>query len=259
MEVSVNNIIYVPTDTTNVREAIINRLNAIFGSDNHITVTESEETINDYLTRVGLDTVENGNEHYYKLVSSNENSDTSGMEFAFITVKDSSKINNNVSFKSSDLITNVYVTTDSLIPLDTLIKVLGITGGEEYDKIMNLLKISDGEMFDISLYSSAQDKYIKKLDNGKFLVSIPVPERFEGKSLIVYYVDENNNIKTYNVTIKDGYATFETDHFSVYTLAETITTNPKTGDNIILYISLLGLSLLGFSGTRIYIKKRKFN
>ena len=267
MEVSARHIIYVPTDTTNIKKAIVDRLNTIFGNSNHITVTESDETINDYLTREGLDTIENGNQHYYILVSSNENSDTQDMEFAFIAIKDSSKINNEVSFRSSDLTTNVSVMTDSLIPLDTLLKVLGITSGKEYDKIMNLLKISDAEMFDISLYSSSQDKYIKKLDNGKFIVSIPVPKKFEGKSLIAYYVDENDNIKTYNVTVKDGYASFETDHFSVYTLAEDLsvskndntTSNPQTADKIMLYFTMLGLSIVSLIVIVVCTRMRKLN
>ena len=39
------------------------------------------------------------------------------------------------------------------------------------------------------------------------------------------------------------YAIFETDHFSIYTLAagEAIK-NPKTGDNILLYVATLMLS-----------------
>ena len=238
MSVSVNHIIYVPTDTTNIKEAIENRLSEIFGSDNHITVTESEHNINEYLASQSLDTIENGNQHYYILTVTNENSTTNGMEFRFIPIKDSSKINNTVTFKSSDLTTNVSVQTDSQIPVDTLIKVLGLTSGTEYEKIMKLLKLKDAEMYDISLYSSSQEKSIKKLDNGKFLVSIPVPKKFEGKSLIVYYVDENDDIKSYDVTVKDGYATFETDHFSIYTMAVS-SKNPKTGDNLVLYMIML--------------------
>ena len=242
MEVSVDHIIYVPTDTTNIKEAIESRLTAIFGSNNHITVRESEHNINEYLTSLGLDTIENGNQHYYILTVSNENSPTDGMEFRFIPIKDSSKINNNVTFKSSDLTTNVSVSTDSQIPVDTLISVLGLTSGTEYEKIMKLLKLTDAEMFDISLYSSAQDKYVEKLDNGKFLVSIPVSKKFEGKTLIVYYVDEDDKVKTYNVTVKDGYAIFETDHFRIYTLAVDGVKNPKTGDNILLYVATLMIS-----------------
>lgn len=284
--VSAKHIIYVPSDATDIKKAIENRLKDILGNDNHITVTESNETANAYLTREGLETIANGNVHYYTLTSTNEKSDTMDMEFAFLAVKDSSKINNNVSFKSNDIITNVSVSTDKKIPLDTLIKVSELTSGDEYNKIISALNVTNSEMFDISLYSNAQDKPITKLDNGKFEVRIPIPDKLNGKTLTVYYVANDGTIEEHKVTIKDGYAVFETDHFSIYTLAEktsssasssevTIsegnasttstsestnisTKNPKTGDNIGTYIITLLLSLMGFSLVIISNKKKGY-
>ena len=244
MEISAKHIIYVPSDTTDIKKAIENRLKDLFGSDNHIVVAESDDTINDLLG----ETVENGNQHYYILTSMNEDIDIYGMEFDFIAIKDSSKINNDIVFYSNDLVTNVLVSTDYDIPRDTMIKVLELTNGEKYDQIMKILNITDGEMFDISLYSSAQNKNITKLDNGKFLVGIPIPDKFKGKKLTIYYVDENDEIIEYEVddTYKEGYAYFETDHFSIYTLAEkTNGSNPKTGDNINSYLILFRISLMG--------------
>ena len=75
-------------------------------------------------------------------------------------------------------------------------------------------------MFDLKLYSNAQNKYIKKLDNRTFEVRIPINNKLKNKKLVVYYVDENNNKQVYDVTIKDEYAIFNTNHFSIYTLAE---------------------------------------
>lgn len=40
---------------------------------------------------------------------------------------------------------------------------------------------------------------------------------------------------------------------------ESISNNPKTGDNIMFYISMLGLSIIGLAGVGLYIKKRRFN
>lgn len=40
---------------------------------------------------------------------------------------------------------------------------------------------------------------------------------------------------------------------------ESISNNPKTGDNIMFYISMLGLSIIGLAGAGLYIKKRRFN
>ena len=83
----------------------------------------------------------------------------------------------------------------------------------------------------------------------------PVPEKYEGKELIVYYVNTSNIVTPYDVTVKDGYATFETDHFSTYTL--TTIANPATGDNVMLYFILLGVSVVGMLGLPVYIKTRK--
>ena len=39
-----------------------------------------------------------------------------------------------------------------------------------------------------------------------------------------------------------------------------ITNNPQTGDNILFYISMLGLCIIGLVGTELYIRKRnQFN
>lgn len=41
--------------------------------------------------------------------------------------------------------------------------------------------------------------------------------------------------------------------------ASNTTNNPQTGDNIMFYISMLGLSLIGLTGTGIYLKKKRTN
>ena len=93
--------------------------------------------------------------------------------------------------------------------------------------------------------------YVEKLDSGTFVVKIPIPEMLNGKKLIVYYFDKDNNKISYDVTIKNGFAEFNTNHFSVYTLAEykenvnEIVENPSTSDNILLYFSLSLLSDVG--------------
>lgn len=263
MEVYADHVIYVPTDTTDVKKAIEDRLNQILGDENFITVEESMDTINDYLTNFGFNTVDYGNEKYYILISNNENAQTNGMDFIFRAVKDSSKINNNVSFKSSDLVTEVSVSTTSSVPLDTLVNVSKVSSGEEYEKIKKALD-KEGETFDITLYSDAQDKRVTKLDNGKFLVSIPVSDDYEGKDLKVYYVSEDGKVEEHEVTLvkENGklFATFETDHFSMYTLVNngvSLEANPKTGDNIILYVVILSISLVIAAGLYVYSKKRR--
>ena len=71
----------------------------------------------------------------------------------------------------------------------------------------------------------------KELEDGSFEVRIPLSEKLKGKDLVAYYVDNNGNKEEHEVTIKDGYAVFNTNHFSTYTLAEKPAETPdKTPD-----------------------------
>lgn len=147
----------------------------------------------------------------------------------FIVVVDSDGMVN-PEYKSSDVATDVTVSSgDNSIPLDTRIKVEQLTSGATYEKIIKALNVKDNLTFDINLYSGSLEKNITKLSNGKFEVKIPVDSKLKDKSLVAYYVDEKLGVQEHEVTIKDGYAMFETDHFSVYTLAEGTVT--KTEDN----------------------------
>lgn len=137
--------------------------------------------------------------------------------YYFIIVKDSSKMVNPV-VTTSDVETDITITpADNSIPLDTLIKANKLTSGAEYEKVIKALDVENHETFDLTLYSNSISKNI---NSGDFEVKIPVPDALKGKTLIVYYVGPDNEVEEHEVTVKDGYATFTTDHFSIYTLAE---------------------------------------
>ena len=150
--------------------------------------------------------------------------------YKFVIIKDDTKLTV-PSYATVDLNTNVSVTTDSsTVPLDTVIKVDKLTEGTDYDRIIKILDVEENETFDIKLYSSSLDKYVTKLEDGKFEVKLPIPEKFKGKkNLIVYYVDQNNKPVDYTVTLdeEENYVSFMTDHFSIYTLAENTTQAPE--------------------------------
>jgi len=56
--------------------------------------------------------------------------------------------------------------------------------------------------------------------------------------------------------VKDGIASFETDHFSTYVLTEKLAEeNPKTFDGIISSILMGTISLIGLVSATIYLKK----
>ncbi len=164
-------------------------------------------------------------------------------EYSVVVVKDSDRMVT-PEYKSADAKTGITVdSTDTSIPLDTLISVEELTSGDVYDEIMSVLDVEDGKSFDINLFSSSLDEYITKLENGEFKVAIPIGAEYDGKDLIVYYVDENKEVHPYTVLREGDYAVFTTDHFSVYTLAVVETTDgeddsnsgattPDTGDSV---------------------------
>ncbi len=84
--------------------------------------------------------------------------------------------------------------------------------------------------YDITLKSNG----VKIQPNGKVKISIPIPEGMETSNLVVYRVEDNKLIK-YEVTVEEiesvKYATFETDHFSTYVLAEVATADNQEENN----------------------------
>lgn len=141
--------------------------------------------------------------------------------FNVIVLKDSSKMVEPSNKTIADMSTKVEVTTTSKsVPLDTTIEVEKITSGEVYIKIAELLDEEDYETYDIKLYSASLSEYIEKVDDGEFKVKIPIPERFIGKNLVVYYISDDGKVEEYNVVSTNGFAEFTTNHFSIYTLAE---------------------------------------
>lgn len=178
-------------------------------------------------------------------------------EVDFLIVADSTKMTN-PEFLTKDVDTDIEISSSSSkVPLDTSVEVDKIIDGDDYLKLIKLLGVKDNETFDLKLYSETLSEYVSKLDNGKFEVKIPISEKFKNKKLIVYYVDNNNKVIEHKVEIQDGYAVFETDHFSVYTLAEKGIENPGTLDNIQTSVLIGAISLMGVAGAIIWLRKEK--
>ena len=146
-----------------------------------------------------------------------------------------------------------------------MIEIKKLTSGEEYDKIMKILNTTNSETFDISLFSKSINKYITKLSDGSFEVKIPIKEELKDKDLVVYYINDEGKREEYEVKVENNFAVFNTNHFSIYTLAEKKTQveidetkdidNPKTSDEIIFDLCLGIVSLLGLGLTIKVLKK----
>ena len=286
---------YVDTDVSNDKllDTIQKRIDNYIGKGK-ITVYLSEGDVDSYINnrKAYLNQYYNEEDDFYKseIKSLEELKNTSAdgkiyeakvgnKEYRFVIGKNTEKMYT-PKLITSDFKTNIEVSTDNTntIPLDTMIQIKELTSGEEYNKILKILNISNSEMFDISLFSNSVNKYISKLENGSFEVRIPINEKFKDKNLVVYYVDDIGKVTEYPVEISNNEAIFKTNHFSIYTLAEFTekesteegltkeeqinnqVNNPKTGDNIVTYIVIGVVAILGMIVCAVmYLKKKKDN
>ena len=190
------------------------------------------------------------NEHIYKVIIGDNT-------YYTLIRSDSSKMVE-TTYRTSDILTDVSISSSNkTIPYDALVNVRKITDGETYKKILDILKLTNSEMYDLKLFSKSLNNYVSKLVNGNFEVRIPIKDEYKNKNLVAYYVDDNGKVTEYEVTVKDGYAIFNTDHFSIYTLGVKSVNNPQTGDNIINSVILAFVSVISLSGIGIYFYKNK--
>lgn len=323
-------IIYVPSETSNTKEALMaaaqKRINEYLGKEGIVTISYAGTAYETWAKELydnreiywpGIDEnitfeefLQSGNvfiptyndfEEVSGLKGLKENDETfiatikvgNKQESFHILIKNDSSKMVTPSYKTADITTDIEISSNSSsIPLDTSIKAQKITNGTEYEKIIKLLDVKENAMFDLKLYSDSLEKYITKLDDGTFEVKIPVPENLKGKKLIAYYVTGDGKTEEYEVEVKDGYAIFNTKHFSIYTLAETktneennnnneqgnnnengseengtgknetnkenenIESSPRTGDNIVVLVGTLFIAVIGTVAT---IKFKRYN
>lgn len=246
-------VIYIPQDTENTKEAF---------------VKAAQKRINDYLGNSSvvvsygglLSSLPAGSEDPdYPITNDGNyyNIKIGDRTYKFYIVKGTDAQVVEPTYVGLDLNSKIEITSeDSSIPLDAAL----IVNHVEDASIKNIIGTENYKSYDISLYSSAKNSKIEKLENGKFLVKIPVPTELIGKDLIVYYITSAGAKEEHEVTIKDGYATFETNHFSIYSLAEKKSAvseeNPQTYDGIVNSIFIGTISFIGLLGTILYFKKK---
>lgn len=157
-------------------------------------------------------------------------------------------------------------TTTAVVPSNTILSSVTVTEQKTLDTVNKALKdtTSKYKVYDINLLKDGA----KIQPNGKVKVSIPIPSDYDKSKLEVYRIDDNGTKTKYDVKVEENYATFETDHFSIYALAEKqetsqTTTNkgekdetPKTGIQDITYIitAVVIISAVGIIAT---IKKKQ--
>ncbi|MBO5020279.1 MAG: hypothetical protein J6D52_06420 [Clostridia bacterium] len=245
--------LYIPSGDYNSREEIIaaaqKRVDEYFGKgvaevtkSHRWTDSEALDLINGYKTEqtYGIDWSYLNNAVGNYLFSLKINGKYNNDYHEFVILEDDSKCKQ-PHHKTVDAETNISIETNDYVPLDSSISVDRITGGSEYDKIINKIRVKNLDIFDLKLFSIRKNDYITKLNNGTFEVRIPLSDKFADKDLMVYYLKDNGILEEHKVTIEDKFAVFYTNHFSTYTLAEVMkantveditTDNDKTSSNV---------------------------
>ena len=248
-------VIYIPETTEDTKEAFAaaaqKRINDYLGNDK-ITVTYGGliSSLEEGATEENVVPTNTTDGNYYNITVQDKT-------YKFYIIKGSSDKLVAPSYISTEFNSNIFIKSDdSRVPLDTSLTVEYV----ENDEIKKALGTDNYYAYDIKLHSAASNSDITKLENGKFLVSIPIPEKYNGKKLTVYYINSLGEKEEHKVTVENGKASFETDHFSTYILTEsTGTENPNTTDNLIIYVSGAVISIIGITTAALYLNKKRFN
>ena len=113
-------------------------------------------------------------------------------------------------------------TAESELPADTVLVAREIRSGPLYEKV-GLILTEAINFVAIDIVLELDGNEIKP--NGKIEISIPIPENIRSSNASVFRIEDNGDTISYPVIITEAngieYATFETEHFSIYVLAET--------------------------------------
>ena len=253
-----NNVLYVPDETENTRDAYIkaalDRVNKYIPKASvKIEYAGQIADINDFGV-LSLNDIVDVNKtlgEYYKVTIGEE-------EYYYFIAKDSSKMRTPV-MNTVDALTDISIKTDSSeVPLDSKINTVVIDAkSDEYKEFLKKVNINNGLVVDLKLFSDSINKNISKLDDGVFKVYVPLNDELRKLDLTAYYVKDNGEIEKHDVKIEGDYLVFETDHFSTYVIGGNKLENPATLDNVSTWIITTSVSLLGLAGAVLY--KRKFN
>lgn len=153
------------------------------------------------------------------------------------TLKYSNMGKNFVIYTGNEMIhgnTGIQLDMQKNLPEDTKLIADTVNSGNLYDNAVNSIgkEYKNLNIYDISL---KDENNVKIQPSGNVKMYIPIKENMDTSKLVVYRVEDNGNKIQYNVTVKEengiNYATFETNHFSVYVLAEKNTTINKVDEN----------------------------
>ena len=121
-------------------------------------------------------------------------------------------------------------TDDGVVPPDTVIQAEPVTEGGNFTIVNDALAQTSRKWvaYDISLLSDN----VKIQPSGKVKITMPVPKGMNKNKMALFHVAEDGTLTQIPFALDEtkDHLIFETDHFSLYAVAETDDANPSTGD-----------------------------
>lgn len=211
-----------------------------FGSNANLSVNGNELIKNGKIINDFIDNGDNKyiiyNEVYNELTISNINIESlnyNNMGETFI-ISSATLSNGKWTRELLHSTAGVKVKSDELNENDILV-IDKIKEGESYNKVKDILgdDYSNLQVYDISMENNQE----KVQPNGAIIVYIPIKDGMDLSNLVVFYISDDGTKTEFTVTVKeeDGkkYATFETNHFSKYVLAEKGNTTKQQEENLV--------------------------
>lgn len=131
---------------------------------------------------------------------------------------------------------------------------------DEYDLFIKTLNKNTKEYGDLlSLYEILlTDENDREIHDGPFTIKIKMTEAMKKYNTfkIMYLDDELNVEEPIVLKVEGDYLVGTLPHLSKYALTGSVTSNPKTSDNILFYVYMFGISLIGLIILGMCFKKR---
>ena len=107
---------------------------------------------------------------------------------------------------------------DAKLPSSTVLTVDKLTEGDSYEKTEEALAELTERFYAYDMELSIYGTHMEP--DGKVTVTLPLPADIPADQAVVYYVSDDGVATELNSTVADGKISFETDHFSIYVVAQ---------------------------------------
>lgn len=165
-----------------------------------------------------------------------------------------------VNIHTKDYDSGINITTESYqVPIDVTLEIKDVIDNDLIKKASLERKVNFTNAYDINLLKTASGGYVTKVEDG-VVVYMPLTDSYkENDKVNVYYVKDDGTLEKIEgtaVKLDDGlYVEFTTNHFSTYAVGSEVIQNPDTADNIMLYIVIGLLAVLGLGGAVVAVRR----